>query len=89
MIIWIAVYVIWNTIAFFRMGADKNYAKTGRARIPERTFFLWAALFGAAGIWGGMLFFRHKTRHRSFRIAIPALLALNIGLLAVQLVSFY
>lgn len=83
MLTWAAVYLFWNAIAFFRMGADKRYAKTGKRRIPERIFFLWAALFGAAGVWAGMFFFRHKTCHLSFRMGIPVLFMLNIGMIGL------
>lgn len=73
-----AAYVIANAVAFLLVRADKRRARRGDRRIRERTFFLWAACFGAAGVLAGMYAFRHKTRHWSFRIGIPLLLLLNL-----------
>lgn len=64
-----------NIITMAAMAADKKKAGRGSRRIPERTLFLLAALGGSAGAIAGMFIFRHKTRHLSFRIGLPLILA--------------
>ncbi len=71
----ILVYLLLiNLIAFWMMGFDKRQARYRRARIPERTLFLFATLGGTLGILIGMKTFRHKTQHNSFRYGMPGLL---------------
>lgn len=70
-----------NVLAFSLMGADKRRARRQQWRIPERTLLLTSACFGALGGWLGMRLFRHKTRHRAFRWGLPAMLAVQTGLL--------
>jgi uncharacterized membrane protein YsdA (DUF1294 family) len=67
-----------NAINFFVMGHDKKQAKRGRRRIPEKRFFTFAVFGGALGGWLGILTWRHKTKHLSFTLGFPALLAVNI-----------
>ena len=69
--------------AFVLMGVDKSRAIRKQWRIPERTLFTLAVLGGSPGILLGMAAFRHKTRHRSFRMGIPLLLAGQIALVIV------
>ena len=76
---------VMNVIAFALMGADKMLAKAGRRRIPEKTLFAVAALFGGLGGTAGMFFFRHKTRHRTFRVGFPALAVIQAVLVAAML----
>ena len=78
-----------NLAAFLLMAADKGRAKKGRWRIPERTLFLPVVLGGALGGVLGMRVFRHKTRHTAFRLGFPALLILQLGLLALALWRFH
>lgn len=66
--------IMINVAAFFLMGIDKKKAQMGAWRIPERTLFLFALLGGSVGAIAGMQLFRHKTRHRSFVIGMPAIL---------------
>lgn len=69
-----------NALSFGLMGADKRRARQGKRRIPERTLWAVSALFGALGGMLGMAAFHHKTRHRSFRVGMPALLAVQAAL---------
>ena len=79
------VYIIAiNLIGFCIMGIDKRKARRGKWRVPEKTLFIIALLFGSIGILTGMYFFRHKTKHLSFAIGIPAIVILQfllVGLL--------
>jgi uncharacterized membrane protein YsdA (DUF1294 family) len=70
--------IIINVINFFAMGYDKKQAKRGRRRIPEKRLFTFAAIGGALGGWLGMLTWRHKTKHLTFTLGFPVLLAVNI-----------
>ncbi len=71
-----------NGIAFLLCGIDKWKARRERWRIPEKTLFLSAIAGGSVGFLLGMQLFRHKTKHKSFTIGIPLILALQIGLAA-------
>ena len=77
---WLLLWIlVWNGIAFVLMGLDKGQ----KWRIPEKVLFLSAALGGSIGAMLGMSFFRHKTRHWSFRLGMPAILAVQIVVLVV------
>ena len=76
------VYLLMiNLLAFFICGYDKSAAIHNRRRIPEKTLFTLAAAGGAIGLYMGMFFFRHKTKHASFRIGIPAVLMIQFALI--------
>ena len=75
------VLLALNIVSFFLMGYDKQCARKNRRRIPEKTLFLSAILFGALGGTLGMFIFRHKTRHWYFRVFFPLLLFLQAGIL--------
>ena len=79
------ILVVMNLAAFALMGIDKAKAKAGAWRIPEKTLFLVTALFGGLGGTLGMTFFRHKTKHWYFKLGFPALLVIQIVLLALLL----
>ena len=80
-----AVLLAMNLLAFALMGIDKMKARRGSWRIPEKTLFLVTVLFGGLGGTLGMKVFRHKTKHWYFKCGFPALLAVQIVLLAVFL----
>ena len=70
-----------NLISFFLMGHDKQCARKNRRRVPEKTLFLSAILFGALGGTLGMYVFRHKTKHWYFKVFFLLLLFLQAGIL--------
>jgi uncharacterized membrane protein YsdA (DUF1294 family) len=76
-----------NIVTFIEMGHDKGQAKHGRRRVPEKRLFLFAAFGGAIGGWLGMQAWRHKTKHASFVIGMPLLIALNA--ICVILIALY
>ena len=78
----LVVLIVMNLLAFALMGIDKAKAKSGAWRIPEKTLFLVTALFGGLGGTLGMKVYRHKTKHWYFKWGFPALLAVQIVLLA-------
>ena len=69
---------IINALGLLLMLADKQKARRGVWRIPERTLLWVAALGGSLGSWVGVQMFRHKTKHLKFTIGIPIFLALHI-----------
>lgn len=69
----------WNLATFIIMGIDKQKARHNRWRISERFLFSTALCFGALGMYLGMKFFHHKTKHPLFKVGIPILLLLQVG----------
>ncbi|MDO4586002.1 MAG: DUF1294 domain-containing protein [Planctomycetia bacterium] len=78
--IFLIYFIIVNFVAFIMFGSDKMKAKKNQWRISESNLFLIAFIGGSIGAWGGMYFFRHKTRHWHFKYGIPFILLLQIGL---------
>lgn len=52
-------------------------------RTPEKTLFLIAALGGSIAMYATMQLIRHKTKHKSFMLGIPAILLIQIVLIAI------
>lgn len=76
----IAYLVLVNAAALVLMLSDKQRAKCGVWRIPERTLLGIAAIGGSIGAIIGMYLFRHKTRHLKFRLGLPLILAVQVWL---------
>lgn len=79
--------ILINAVAFLLMLVDKQKARKNLWRIPERTLFLSALLGGSIGALLGMYTFRHKTRHLSFTLGMPAILigqVVLVGYLVVR-----
>ena len=79
-IVLIIYIVIANIVAFALMGIDKRKAIKNKYRIPEKVLFMSAILFGSIGANLGMKVFRHKTKHMSFVIGMPAKLIIQIAI---------
>ena len=71
-----------NVVAFIMYGIDKYKAKKAKWRIPEATLLLLDVLGGSIGAWMGMKVWHHKTMHKKFKYAIPAILLIQIALMA-------
>lgn len=73
-------YLIFiNLTGFAVFGIDKRRAIRNKWRIRESVLYIIALLGGGVGCLLGMYCFRHKTKHRSFSIGIPAILLLELG----------
>lgn len=70
-----------NIVGFAMMGIDKNRAKRGEWRIPEKTLFTCALLGGSLGTTLGMSTFRHKTKHWYFKYGMPLILVVQVLLI--------
>ena len=72
---------IINLIGLFSMFLDKQKAKRGKWRIPEKTLFLLAIIGGSLGTTLGMHVFRHKTKHWYFKFGMPMILIIQFVLI--------
>ena len=61
------------------MYIDKQKAKKGKWRIPEKTLFIITALGGGIGTIAGMYTFKHKTQKIAFVIGLPAITIIEIA----------
>ena len=73
--------IVINLIGFCMMGIDKNRAKRGAWRIPEKTLFACALMGGSLGTTLGMNTFRHKTKHWYFKYGMPMILVVQVVLM--------
>jgi len=72
-----AYLIVINAVGFFISLADKNAARNGRWRVPERTLFLVSIIGGSVGTYISMRIFHHKTKHKRFMIGIPLIIAVQ------------
>lgn len=83
----LAVLILLNIYGFSMAGLDKSRARKKLWRIPEQSFFAVSLLGGSIGVYLGLLFFRHKTRHKHFMLGIPAIIIIQV-LAALYLLDF-
>ncbi len=81
LIVMLAAAAVMSLVSFFMMRYDKQCAKQGKRRVPEKTLFLAAALFGAAGGTAAMFIFRHKTKHWYFKLFFPLMTVVQAALI--------
>ena len=74
----IIYFVVINIIGFLIMFIDKQKAKKGKWRIPEKVLFIITALGGGIGTIAGMYTFSHKTQKVAFVVGFPAITILEI-----------
>ena len=73
--------VVINIVGFLAMFIDKEKAKRGAWRIPEKTLFLLTILGGGIGTITGMYLFRHKTKKLKFTVGLPVILITEVALI--------
>jgi uncharacterized membrane protein YsdA (DUF1294 family) len=84
----IIIYLLVINIAtFFTYGIDKWKAKKSKWRIREASLLALAVLGGSIGAWLGMKVWHHKTMHKKFKYGVPAILILQLALLAYIIYS--
>ena len=71
-----------NAVTLIVYGIDKYKAKKAKWRIPEAILLLLAVFGGSIGAWMGMKIWHHKTMHKKFKYGIPAILLIQIALMA-------
>ncbi len=77
----IIYFVIINIVGFLAMFIDKQKAKKGEWRIPEKTLFIITLLGGGIGTFTGMYLFRHKTKKLKFTIGFPVIIITEVALI--------
>ena len=82
------IMAVLNIVSFSLMAYDKRCAQTGKWRVPEKTLFLAAGLFGGLGGVLGMVLCRHKTKHWYFKVFFPVMLIVQIALLTAGYILF-
>jgi len=79
MYVLVGYLIVVNAITLYLMAHDKSQAKKKGRRVPERTLFLWALIGGSPAAIVGMRAWRHKTKHLSFVIGMPAILVVQLA----------
>lgn len=78
---WAYIYIgIVSLISVIECIADKIAAKRKSRRIPEKNLFILSALGGSLAMYITMLLIRHKTKHPSFMVGIPVIIAAQVAL---------
>ncbi|MGI8316836.1 DUF1294 domain-containing protein [Halobacillus mangrovi] len=85
----ITYILLINLWLFTLMGMDKRRSRREKWRIKEKTLWTFAFLGGALGGWLGMIVFRHKTKHRSFKRGLPVLTIMHLLAWGYLLNRFY
>lgn len=73
-----AVVAVLSLVTFVAYGADKQKARCGARRIPEKTLLLLSFLGGALGGFLAMRIFHHKTRGEHWYFTAVNLLSLAL-----------
>ena len=85
----VLIYLIFiNCITFLNFGLDKWLAQHNKWRISEPKLLGFCFAGGVIGGILGMLVFRHKTQKTSFKLAIGAILILQIFALYFKVIPF-
>lgn len=81
----VIILVYWltiNLVAFLLYGLDKWKAKRAKWRISEASLMWVAALGGSVGALLGIRLWHHKTLHAKFQYGVPAILAMQVVIVA-------
>jgi uncharacterized membrane protein YsdA (DUF1294 family) len=70
--------VLINIIGLFLVKKDKERARRGEWRVPEKRIWLIAIIGGGIGVFFAMKRYRHKTKHKKFMLGIPLIIILQI-----------
>lgn len=70
--------VVINLISIIVTISDKNRSKKNKWRVKEKTLFTLAILGGSVSMYITMRIIRHKTKHLSFMLGIPAIIVLQL-----------
>ena len=79
-------FVSVNLLSLLSFGSDKGRARRNRWRISEGSLLALALFGGCIGALLGMWIFHHKTAKPKFFIGVPAILVLQIVIVAAILI---
>ncbi len=85
----LAGIIAFNISGLVFMCIDKAAARRGSFRIPEKVFFLLAALGGTIGLFLGGQLLRHKTIKGSFNFTLFIIFAIQILIIKTLKIKFY
>jgi len=77
--------MVINVSTFLTYGIDKWKAKRAKWRIREAALLMLAVLGGSVGAWLGMKVWHHKTQHKKFKFGVPAIIVVQLALVAFLL----
>jgi uncharacterized membrane protein YsdA (DUF1294 family) len=79
---WLAAWLLGvNLVTLGYYGFDKQQARGGGRRVPERVLHGLALAGGSLGAYAGMQLFRHKTVKGRFRLVFWLIVVAQVGLL--------
>ena len=84
-VIFIAYIALMSICSIAVCIRDKRVSKKNdvKLRVPEKSLFIWSLLGGSLAMFITMRIIRHKTKHVSFMVGIPAIFILQVALVAV------
>lgn len=83
--LWTDLYILYiaSIFTFAVFAWDKHLAVFNKSRVPEFVLLLFSFLGGAFGALCAMIFFRHKTLHRSFLICVPLFVFMHLAIVII------
>lgn len=78
-LLFLGYILLISIVTFVVYGIDKVKARSHARRIPESTLLSLAAAGGGVGALAGIWLWRHKTRHKSFTIGVPAIIFAQVA----------
>ena len=80
--VYIDLFIIYlmSIVTFNLYAWDKHLAIAQRTRVPEAVLLVFTFLGGAFGALCAMIFFKHKTLHKTFLICVPVFLTLQLAI---------
>ena len=88
LVIYGAYLILLSLITFVMYKADKEKAKKGAMRTPEKVLLLSSFLGGAYGGYLAMILFRHKTTREHWYFTFVNILGIIIHTTALILIAF-
>jgi len=85
----IIYFIIINLVGYVIMAVDKRKSVRNKWRVKEKTLFAISLAGGALGMMLGMRNFHHKTKKTMFKIGIPILAILNMGVYIYLIYRLY
>ena len=77
----VGLHVAASSVCTYLLFAwDKRRAAANARRVSETNLWLLVFFGGALGAWAAMTQWRHKTRHTTFRLLVPAAAVAHVTL---------